>query len=91
MLIENKTGKILSFLGGRDFELEQLNHATQAKRPIGSTIKPLVVYAPAIEYGVIGAGSPVVDVKLAKFTRNYMELNHQPTILQLKKRDYFCP
>ena len=64
MLIENKTGKILSFLGGRDFELEQLNHATQAKRPIGSTIKPLVVYAPAIEYGVIGAGSPVVDVKL---------------------------
>ena len=26
-------------------------------------MKPLLVYAPAIEYGVIGAGSPVVDVK----------------------------
>lgn len=64
MLIENGTGRILSFLGGRDYNLEQLNHATQAVRPIGSTMKPLLVYAPAIEYGVIGAGSPVVDVKL---------------------------
>ncbi len=26
-------------------------------------MKPLLVYGPAIEYGVIGAGSPVVDVK----------------------------
>ncbi|TQR18419.1 transglycosylase domain-containing protein [Psychrobacillus vulpis] len=64
MLIENGTGRILSFLGGRDYNLEQLNHATQAVRPIGSTMKPLLVYAPAIEYGVIGAGSPVIDVKL---------------------------
>lgn len=64
MLIENGTGRILSFLGGRDYNLEKYNHATQAVRSMGSTIKPLVVYAPAIEYGVIGAGSPVVDVKL---------------------------
>lgn len=64
MLIENATGKILSFLGGRDYNLSQFNHATQAVRPIGSTMKPLLVYAPAIEYGVIGAGSPVVDIKL---------------------------
>ena len=64
MLIENGTGKILSFLGGRDYELNKVNHATQGVRPIGSTMKPLLVYAPAIEYGVIGAGSPVVDIKL---------------------------
>lgn len=64
MLIENGTGKILSFLGGRDHNLSDVNFATQGIRPIGSTIKPLLVYAPAIEYGVIGAGSPVVDVKL---------------------------
>lgn len=65
ILIENSTGKILSFLGGREFkpgEME-LNHATQAFRANGSTMKPLLVYAPAIEYGVIGAGSPLVDVK----------------------------
>ncbi|WP_414973817.1 transglycosylase domain-containing protein [Kurthia zopfii] len=63
-VIENETGRLLSFIGGRDFNLENLNHATQAKRSNGSTMKPLLVYAPAIEYGKIGAGSPVADVKL---------------------------
>lgn len=63
VLMENKTGRILSFVGGRNFEIEELNHATQAYRSNGSTMKPLLAYAPAIEYGVIGAGSPVVDVK----------------------------
>jgi len=63
ILIENKTGRILSFVGGRDFEITELNHATQAYRSNGSTMKPLLVYGPAIEYGLIGAGSPVVDVK----------------------------
>jgi penicillin-binding protein len=63
IMIENSTGKILSFVGGRDHELEGVNHATQAPRQNGSTMKPLLVYGPAIEYGEIGAGSPVVDVK----------------------------
>lgn len=67
MMIENKTGRILSFVGGRDHEIEELNHATQAFRSIGSTVKPLLVYGPAIEFGTIGAGSPVVDVQ---FTLN---------------------
>ncbi|TWT26397.1 transglycosylase domain-containing protein [Planomicrobium sp. CPCC 101110] len=66
MTIENKTGRILSFIGGRDPEIEKLNHATQGFRSIGSTVKPLLVYGPAIEYGKIGAGSPVVDVKFKK-------------------------
>ncbi|MFT9820399.1 transglycosylase domain-containing protein [Lysinibacillus sp. NPDC056185] len=65
ILIENNTGRILSFVGGRDFELKSYNYATQAKRSNGSTMKPLLVYAPAIEYGVIGAGSPLVDVKFS--------------------------
>ncbi|WP_010174273.1 transglycosylase domain-containing protein [Bacillus coahuilensis] len=67
LLIENKTGKILSFVGGRDFELENINHATQTTRQNGSTMKPLLVYAPALEYGVIGTKSPVID---ANFTYN---------------------
>lgn len=61
--LENDTGRILSFVGGRDHNLSNFNYATQAYRSIGSTAKPLLVYAPAIEYGKIGAGSPVVDVK----------------------------
>src|SRR5699024_11746856 len=58
IMIENKTGRILSFVGGRDYDLENLNHAPQAYRQNGSSMKPLLVYGPAIEYGVIGAGSP---------------------------------
>ncbi|WP_335871292.1 transglycosylase domain-containing protein [Bacillus sp. 2205SS5-2] len=62
IMIENKSGKILSFVGGRDFELEQINHATQSIRQNGSTMKPLLVYAPALEYGLIGTNTPVVDI-----------------------------
>lgn len=76
ILIENKTGKILSFVGGRDFKLEELNHATQAYRPNGSTMKPLLAYGPALEYGVIGAGSPVVDVKFTRSFDGYSPSNY---------------
>lgn len=63
IMIENGTGRIISFVGGRDHETENLNHATSAYRSMGSTVKPLLVYGPAIELGQIGAGSPLVDVK----------------------------
>lgn len=62
MLIENHTGKIISFVGGRDFEREETNHATSAKRSNGSTMKPLAAYGPAIDLGVIAPGSPIADV-----------------------------
>lgn len=79
IVIENTTGKILSFVGGRDHQLEQLNHATRAFRSNGSTMKPLLAYAPALEYGVIGAGSPVVDVKFKRSYDNYEPVNYNPT------------
>lgn len=65
-VIENNTGKILSFVGGREFIQDQMevNHLSTT-RSIGSTMKPLGVYAPAVEFGVIGAGSPVVDVQFS--------------------------
>ena len=66
VLMENATGKILAFVGGRDYKVEALNHATQGRRSNGSTMKPLLVYAPALEYGTIGAGSPVADVKFVR-------------------------
>ncbi len=76
VVIENKTGRILSFVGGRDFNIEALNHATQAYRSNGSTMKPLLVYGPAIEYGKIGAGSPVVDVKFKRGFDGYSPSNY---------------
>ncbi|MDE3839929.1 peptidoglycan glycosyltransferase [Bacillus methanolicus] len=64
ILIENKTGKIISFVGGRDYKREQLNHATSAVRQNGSTMKPLLVYAPAFELGKAAPGTILPDVPL---------------------------
>lgn len=61
VLIENKTGKILSFVGGRNFKREETNHATSALRSNGSTMKPLLVYAPGIELGTLAPGTLVID------------------------------
>ena len=64
MLIENKTGKIISFVPGRDYKRQQLNHATSALRQNGSTMKPLLVYGPAIELGKASPGTVLPDVAL---------------------------
>lgn len=64
ILIENKTGAIISFVGGRDYNREATNHATSSVRPNGSTMKPLLVYAPAIELGTLSPGSVLPDVPL---------------------------
>lgn len=80
ILIENKTGKILSFVGGRDFETEQLNHATNSKRQNGSTMKPLLVYAPGMEAGIVQPGSIIADVPTrysdGTLVRNYSQRNY---------------
>lgn len=65
ILIENKTGKIISFVGGRDFNREQTNHATSALRSNGSTMKPLLVYAPGIDLGKFAPGSVAANVPVS--------------------------
>ncbi|TLS39089.1 transglycosylase domain-containing protein [Pseudalkalibacillus caeni] len=64
ILIENKTGKIISFIGGRDYKEQALNHATQAYRSNGSTMKPLLDYAPAMELGKVQPGYIIPDVPI---------------------------
>ena len=71
MLIENSTGRIISFLGGRGYEYSQVNHATDSLRNNGSTMKPILVYAPAIEEDIIQPGSVVLD---AHINEKYPEL-----------------
>ncbi|WP_010678445.1 transglycosylase domain-containing protein [Bacillus timonensis] len=65
VLIENQTGKIIGFVAGRDFEREQTNHAMGSVRPNGSTMKPLLDYAPAMELGLTQPGSVIADVKFS--------------------------
>ena len=60
MMIHNRTGAILGMIGGRDFNVEQTNHATAPRQP-GSAMKPLAAYAPAFELGILQPASPIDD------------------------------
>jgi penicillin-binding protein len=64
ILINNKTGAIMSMMEGRDFYTEQMNHATQMVRQPGSALKPIGAYIPALEAGLIQPGSPIDDVPI---------------------------
>jgi len=75
-LIQNKTGAILSFVGGRDFENYQVNHSA-AKRQPGSSIKPILDYAPALELGKIQPASAIDDIPKKGFEPgNYDNVYH---------------
>ncbi|WP_311198861.1 transglycosylase domain-containing protein [Paenibacillus hexagrammi] len=64
IMIDNKTGAIKGMIEGRDFFKEQLNHATQAYRQPGSTMKPIAAYIPALEKGAIQPASILDDVPI---------------------------
>ena len=49
--IDPRTGQIKTMVGGKDFNTNQFNHVTQAKRQPGSTFKP-VLYSAAIASGI---------------------------------------
>ncbi|UOQ46133.1 penicillin-binding protein [Halobacillus salinarum] len=80
-IIENSTGKIIAFIGGRNFQEEQLNHAADSKRSNGSTMKPILVYGPAMDMGAIQPGSVIADVPYTypgtnDIVDNYTYRNH---------------
>ena len=48
--VENGSGAIRALVGGREYEVRRgLNRATDVRRQPGSAIKPLTVYAPAVD------------------------------------------
>ena len=56
VMIENKTGKIIALVGGKDYEKSQFNRVINSKRQVGSTIKPFLYYA-ALENGFTPSSS----------------------------------
>ncbi len=64
-IIEPSTGAIQAMVGGRDYTTRGLNRAWQSKRQPGSTIKPLVVYGPAIEKGGYFPGTVLDDMPVS--------------------------
>lgn len=50
VVIDNKTANILAIGGSRESGMRNLNYATSVYNQPGSTIKPILSYAPAIEF-----------------------------------------
>ncbi len=49
--VDVATGAVRALVGGRSYQVQRgFNRATQLRRQPGSALKPLAVYAPAIEY-----------------------------------------
>jgi penicillin-binding protein 1A len=48
--VDPSNGHLTAMVGGYDYNLSQFNRATQAKRQVGSSIKPYI-YATALEHG----------------------------------------
>jgi penicillin-binding protein 1B len=55
------TGEVLAAVGGRRLRFDGFNRAIDARRPIGSLVKPLV-YLTAMETGRYSLATPVEDV-----------------------------
>jgi len=66
VVIDPYTGQVKGIVGGRGEKTGNrvLNRATQSLRQPGSSIKPLSVFAPAIEYGLITPATMVDDTPL---------------------------
>ncbi|MCL1792852.1 MAG: transglycosylase domain-containing protein [Oscillospiraceae bacterium] len=62
VVIDPYTGYLLGIMGGRDEKVQRgLNRASGSVRQAGSSIKPVSVYAPAIDQNIINWGTPMND------------------------------
>jgi len=53
-IVDNDSGEIKAIMGGRQYQQQRgFNRATNAFRQPGSSIKPLTVYSPALEQGLM--------------------------------------
>ncbi|HSP20734.1 MAG TPA: PBP1A family penicillin-binding protein, partial [Planococcus sp. (in: firmicutes)] len=65
-VVDTKTGGIRAVGAGRDYSGDvRINFATAKDRNIGSTIKPLIDYGPAIEHLGWSTGETIVDEPLS--------------------------
>jgi penicillin-binding protein 1A len=64
-IIEQSSGSIRAMVGGRNYTTRGLNRAWYSRRPPGSSIKPLVVYGPALEKGGYFPGTVLDDMPVS--------------------------
>ena len=67
VVIDNKTGDIVGMAGGvgKKTAFDEFNRATDANLQSGSSIKPLSIYAPGFEAGVITPATVITDLPLS--------------------------
>ena len=66
--LNNQNGEILGIGGSRSIDAYGLDYATKVKHQPGSTIKPILDYAPAFEFLNYGTGTAIKD-----FEMNYQD------------------
>lgn len=73
VIIDQYTGEIVGLSGGTGEKKISfgLNRATKTTRPPGSSIKPIAVYGPAVEYGLITPSTLVLDA-----SGEFVQLSH---------------
>jgi penicillin-binding protein, 1A family len=64
-VIDQSSGSIRAMVGGRNYTTRGLNRAWYSKRQPGSSIKPLVVYGPALEKGGYFPGTVLDDMPVS--------------------------
>ena len=65
-ILDNRTGRVVAMAGGIGEKTGSRgwNRATDTVRPPGSSIKPISVYAPALDMGLLGINTVFDDVPL---------------------------
>lgn len=77
VVIDNSTGDIVAMCGGVGEKAGSLtlNRATQSRRPTGSSIKPVTVYGPALDAGLITPATAFEDSPAMKINGRDWPLN----------------
>ncbi len=64
VVTDTKSGLVIAMLGGRgNYSPFAFNRATDMQRQPGSVIKPIILYAPALESGTYNAATMILDEK----------------------------
>ena len=69
VLMDPNNGEVLALVGGTDYNSSQFNRAINAKRQVGSTMKPFLYYS-ALESGFTSASSFISEKTTFSFSGN---------------------
>ena len=71
VIIDHKTGKVVGCMGGLGTDVDAIGiNRIYSERQPGSSIKPIGVYGPALEKGIINA-STIYDNSYTVFGKDY--------------------